>query len=73
MSQNMDESVGKLIQIKNVRQIETESIIRVDTDFQRQVRELGGEIDRHSYRIGKLDLVCHLAGYVVNESTNKCS
>lgn len=54
-------------------QIETKSIIRTDSKLHRQIDEAGGRILQHSFQIGKLDLVCQRAGYVVNGSTNKCS
>jgi hypothetical protein len=54
-------------------QVETESIIRADQGFHRQIRQFGAHIQPHSFFVAKLDLVCHQAGYVVNEATNKCS
>lgn len=54
-------------------QVDTEEMIRTDSNFHRLIEKAGGKINQRSFKVAQLDLVCPTPGYVFNATTNKCS
>lgn len=52
--------------------VDTEEMIRTDSNFHRLIEKAGGKINQRSFKVAQLDLVCPTPGYVFNATTNKC-